>query len=369
MQPQRSTEIFRVTFKSTASYEVAKQTIQNDMAKMGLTTPLFTFDEAAQSIVCHHSHFYLRTLMRGTDTSAQLNLDTNTYRYFTNQAGHPDVIVTPNISAYQQRRKEALDYYQAHQPATIQPIDIDLQKASSRELISKLLAHPKSCFGERHDQAAPKAALIHNMPALKVTGAVLLLEHLFTNQQSALNHYLADENAANPAPEIGTYLKHSDQLYPSLGEQGLAGLVASAKKHGVPVMGIEDPFTLDAGAFGAIVPLPEMKVAIGDSGWNKFDRLLLMNHNTAKIAEHLERHGFRSITLCGGAHVSDYTEPSSGKKVTGLASSFGIPVFGIEDKPLHADMPPQTSFPTLYINPNAPESVHSAAAVGVTGRG
>src|SRR5579883_375034 len=94
-------EIFRVTFKSPEAYEEAKNSIISDVKNAGFSTPLFSFDDDTCSVICNHSHFYLRTLFRDTKTSQALDLAHTTYEYFTNQPhDQSNFTVVPNIAGY-----------------------------------------------------------------------------------------------------------------------------------------------------------------------------------------------------------------------------------------------------------------------------
>src|SRR5579885_2159195 len=205
-------EIFRVVFKSPESYEAAKKTIITETTAAGFSTPLFSFDDNTLSVVCNHSHFYLRTLMRGTETSEVLGLDHDSYTYFTNRSHDQSrFTVIPNIEGYKKRRQEALDFYATHIPAPLQPFGIaNINGITSYEFITELLKHSKSCFGEAHEDRASKAVLINNMQAFKAAGAVLLLEHLFIDQQPALDHYISGSDRQQIAPEVGIFLENSD---------------------------------------------------------------------------------------------------------------------------------------------------------------
>jgi hypothetical protein len=168
------------------------------------------------------------------------------------------------------------------------------------------------------------------MPTIRSSGASILLEHAFENHQSLIDQYLQSADVA-VAPDIGTYFDQYDNSFGAFGDFGLVGLLIAAKTSGVRIQGIETPFSLDAGAFGAIDPLPTVPAA-RQTEFRTYDRLLMMNYRAAKLAADNAKSGRKSIVLCGGAHISDYSDPGSGRNLSGLSTIFRCPTYFIEDK-------------------------------------
>jgi hypothetical protein len=317
-------EVFRIECESQDCYEKAKVLLKRDVSTLRIGSRIYAADDDSRTILFYQSHYYLRTLLRGTNTSDFLGLDHGTFQFFTNQWHDGTRFrVVPNVALYMQERAEALAEYLTLPRAPISKTTKVVNEDGAKASIIDLLDFPIACVGEQHHQEdVPKVAMIRNIDAIKGKGTILLMEHLDASQNDLL------KPGTILPPDISRYLLNMDASFGIKNESGTLALVTGAIKHGVRVCGIESPFALDAGAFGAIVPLPGT-VRSGDYSFNSFDRLLMFNYNAVRAAKQVRQAGGKALVFCGSSHIGDYTDATSGRTVTGLARVFGCPNYAI----------------------------------------